>query len=323
MYWVWLSFASAIGIFCLYFYGFKRVCRLEQRVFHLPMFCMLQIFSILIISANICGILFTEAYILDDCTAAGKLQNANTILVSCGWTLNMWVHCLFVMKYWVVAQKIRHVYEQKASNLDRRLNCVVWTLLIYCPLAIFTYQHVQYSSKTKPPLRVATGLAMDLPPYIFFGLLIHAFYIMNQHSEAWKIGISKRQIYLQLVSNFLYAFFDPFPTMVPAYTTLWVWFEGISFTTNIGSLFILTQTLCELVDLQKKNLVNSRMTGLTDSVKVQYVEASDVDPDRGWRKSSRIFEKLTFDEKMLVEHLVDRKYNSAANLSAISIEYYE
>jgi hypothetical protein len=193
-------------------------------------------------------------------------------LIALGWILNMWVHLLFVMKYWIVSKKVEMVFSQRSNpNLESKVQTITYVLLIWCFITIPSYLFVQYYPSYhgeeiliidgKPTISKAygqdltvltkiTGALVDIPPFIFFYFLANAFYVMRKFRSSYKMGVSQKQIWLQLFSNLFYAVTDPLPTICPQFSKVWCIVTGLAVIANNTSLIILTQTLAELADLQ-------------------------------------------------------------------------
>lgn len=85
-----------------------------------------------------------------------------------------------------------------------------------------------------------TAALVDIPPFIFFAYIAHAFYVMNKYAGSYNLGVSRKQIWLQVVSNLAYAVLDPLPTLMNQYTNYWCLFMGLAVVANDVSLIILT-----------------------------------------------------------------------------------
>ena len=173
-----------------------------------------------------------------------KLLKVCVSFLIIGWILNMWVHLLFVMKYWVVTQKVRSIFHKKEySNLNCIVQAITIFLMVFCFVGIVSYSYFLFYPENLCAFEkwsTITAALVDIPPIIFFCFIAHAFYVMNKYAGSFNLGVSRRQIWLQVASNFAYAVLDPLPTVMPQYTNRWNIFMGLAVVANDVSLIILT-----------------------------------------------------------------------------------
>ena len=109
----WLITNLAFFSFCLVQYGLRRLRKLQQLGFHAIMFptlilcagCLLLASLLQLVAANEfqIGGIPPEERSKDFWESIKLIESLFTI----AWVLNMWVHLFFVMRYWVVTQKIK------------------------------------------------------------------------------------------------------------------------------------------------------------------------------------------------------------------------
>lgn len=90
-------------------------------------------------------------------------------------------------------------------------------MMIWSSSAIVTYLYFLYYPKSIDEYKtwtIITAVLVDVPPFIFFMFIAHAFLVMRRYAGSYNLGVSSKQIWLQLVSNLAYAMADPLPTTV-------------------------------------------------------------------------------------------------------------
>ena len=66
-------------------------------------------------------------------------------LLTIAWVLNMWAHLFFVMRYWVVTQKIKQIYNFKVDPyFTCKARALTYSLLVFSAAAIISFQYYQF-----------------------------------------------------------------------------------------------------------------------------------------------------------------------------------
>lgn len=111
---IWILFIfSILTVYVAYAYGFKRVRKVKENQFHLFVFAILMACAIFGCIAAI----FLIVWVLQPTwysriahqgvdSIFGKYYKASVFFQAIQWFLDLVVHCLFVMKYWVASHKI-------------------------------------------------------------------------------------------------------------------------------------------------------------------------------------------------------------------------
>ena len=101
-----LALSVPLIVFSCYWYGVKRVVNLREKSFHLTL-CALMI---------LCGVFYAVSAALGLVSAEQELSNENvlkaTVLInSIAWLLNLLLHTQFIIKYWLICQRVEAVIK--------------------------------------------------------------------------------------------------------------------------------------------------------------------------------------------------------------------
>lgn len=100
-------------------------------------------------------------------------------------------HCIFVMKYWVVAKKIEQIFGSTTdSNLEFRAKIYLYLLLIWIVLAMtlnVCFFWI-YSKKVWDKWYKMLGLITVTPPLVYLAFLCNAFFIMKRHEGSFQLS---------------------------------------------------------------------------------------------------------------------------------------
>jgi hypothetical protein len=115
---VTLALSVPLIAYCSYFYGIKRVVNLQKKGFHATMFA-LMFFCGVFYAVSACFELLSTT---NDLTDNQVLKKARTALLTGGiaWLLNLLLHTQFVIKYWLVSQRIEATLLQLSDKTSRK-----------------------------------------------------------------------------------------------------------------------------------------------------------------------------------------------------------
>jgi hypothetical protein len=66
-------------------------------------------------------------------------------LFTIAWVLNMWAHLFFVMRYWIVTQKIKQIFNFKVDPyFTCKVRALTVSLLVFSAAATISFQYYQF-----------------------------------------------------------------------------------------------------------------------------------------------------------------------------------
>jgi hypothetical protein len=161
-------------------------------------------------------------------------------------------HCIFMMKYWVVSKKIEHslLIQQVSASFDKKvLIAMIFLSLLYFFASLVVIVAMINGGNGNPSQKVmfACGLVMDLPPLIAIPFFAAAFWRMSKISGNLQ-WLSKKQIWLQMIANSLYAVVAPFIDFFNSTTLAYIIFAYLVYFSMWFGLMVLVKTICEIID---------------------------------------------------------------------------
>jgi hypothetical protein len=113
-------------------------------------------------------------------------------------TINILLHAIFVLKYWVLSKKIEQLLQNKDdyAGLKRQTYTIVALLTVSTVgYVIYTVYNYTQFPKFKPYARVLFALIPLIPPLILVWALVDALYRMKGSGGA-KYSLSTNQVIL-------------------------------------------------------------------------------------------------------------------------------
>ena len=145
------------------------ICKLDNKKFHLMMFCSLQVCYFLRISQ------FSVQFITHT-----YISISSTILYTLSFMLTMIIHSIFVIKYWVLSKKIFSVISnQEDKNLQKKAWLIIigQTLIIIIGNIFFILTSLKMISPTLSVIGMTTYV---LPSFFIVGILGNAFWRLRK-----------------------------------------------------------------------------------------------------------------------------------------------
>ena len=130
-----LALSIPLVVYSCFSYGVKRVANVREKSFHATMFYLMLL----------CGVFYAVGGCLQLVSAKQDLTNEimlKAIVISNGvaWLLNLMLHALFVVKYWLVSQRVEAILLQKPEESVKRIELYgrVTKLLLFSATIILT-----------------------------------------------------------------------------------------------------------------------------------------------------------------------------------------
>ena len=101
------------------------------------------------------------------------------------WFFNLISHCIFVVKYWCVSQKIAAFFNHTPCALvERRTRIIFAVLFLWVTTCIVSGCWLQWTFKTRSndPFVIVTELSV-IAPIVYFLVLAHALWSLRSYKD--------------------------------------------------------------------------------------------------------------------------------------------
>ena len=172
---------TVLAVYTFYWYFWIRVRKLKQNSFHLLMFSLILMSCLNAIAQGTIRFFYFTS---NDATTQQRLNYVCVVTFFLYEGFDFSAHCLFVMKYWLVAKKIEQVFKPDQdinSKADRHASLYLLIMMIWVWVVMLANCWLYWTLPENSDVEsFVIGFFTFTPPFIFFAFLTHAFVIMRR-----------------------------------------------------------------------------------------------------------------------------------------------
>lgn len=180
-----VAFAS-LAIYNFVSYFWKKILVLKQNKFHMLMFALIETSLIaLVIWSSLWIVIYRQT--IDGLLKGSEAQgfwNAAVVSFYIYWSCNIFAHCIFVIKYWLVSQKIAQHFNSSNQNVERQ--AIIWLSFLITWVSFVTVANVYHlwdlDLEISLFFKLATALTL-IAPLACFAILAHALWKLRAFKE--------------------------------------------------------------------------------------------------------------------------------------------